>query len=102
VKLELNPDWTGFLSLLISKRVRFVLVGGHTVAVDPTLANAARLREALLAFGFGSDVPSVQELKQLPPGTLGSGLAGDASAFPSLYEGRPQDGVRITRPPTML
>jgi hypothetical protein len=32
------------------------------VFVNPTLANAARLREALLAFGFGSDVPSVREL----------------------------------------
>lgn len=52
MKLQLNPDWTEFLSLLISKRVRFVLVGGHAVAahgeprltedldvfVDPTLA----------------------------------------------------------------
>jgi hypothetical protein len=82
VKLQLNPDWTEFLSLLISKRVRFVLVGGHAVAahgeprltedldvfVDPTSANAARLREALLAFGFGSDVPSVQEL--VVPGSI--------------------------------
>ena len=82
MKLQLNPDWTEFLSLLISKRVRFVLVGGHAVAahgeprltegldvfVDPTLANAARLREALLAFGFGSDVPSVQEL--VVPGSI--------------------------------
>ena len=82
MKLQLNPDWTEFLSLLISKRVRFVLVGGHAVAahgeprltedldvfVNPTLANAARLREALLAFGFGSDVPSVQEL--VVPGSI--------------------------------
>jgi hypothetical protein len=82
VKLQLNPDWTEFLSLLISKRVRFVLVGGHAVAahgeprltedldvfVNPTLANASRLREALLAFGFGSDVPSVQEL--VVPGSI--------------------------------
>jgi hypothetical protein len=76
VKIELNPDWTEFLLLLISKRVRFVLVGGHAVAahgeprltedldvfVEPTLANAKRLREALLAFGFGSDVPAAREL----------------------------------------
>ena len=82
MKLQLNPDWTEFLSLLISKHVRFVLVGGHAVAahgeprltedldvfVDPTLANAARLREALLAFGFGSDVPSVREL--VVPGSI--------------------------------
>lgn len=82
MKLQLNPDWTEFLSLLISKRVRFMLVGGHAVAahgeprltedldvfIDPTLANAARLREALLGFGFGSEVPSVQEL--VVPGSI--------------------------------
>lgn len=82
MKLQLNPDWTEFLSLLISKRVRFVLVGGHAVAahgeprltedldvfVDLTLANAVRLREALLAFGFGSDVPSVDQL--VVPGSI--------------------------------
>jgi hypothetical protein len=82
VKLKLNPDWTEFLSLLVSKRVRFVLVGGHAVAahgeprltedldvfVDPTLANAVRLREALLAFGFGSEVPSVDHL--VVPGSI--------------------------------
>jgi hypothetical protein len=38
------------------------------VFVNPTLANAARLREALLAFGFGSDVPSVREL--VVPGSI--------------------------------
>jgi hypothetical protein len=56
VKIQLNPDWTEFLSLLISKRVRFVLVGAHEVVahggprltevldvfVEPTLANATR------------------------------------------------------------
>ena len=76
MKLQLNPDWTEFLSHLISKRVRFLLVGGHAVAahgeprltedldvfVDPTLANAARLREALSAFGFGNDLPSTRKL----------------------------------------
>jgi len=76
VKLQFNPDWTEFLSLLISKRVRFVLVGGHAVAahgeprltedldvfVEPTLANAVRLREALVAFGFGADAPAAKQL----------------------------------------
>jgi hypothetical protein len=51
-----------------------VLVDGHAVAahgeprltedlhvfVEATSANAARLREALLAFGFGDQVPSVK------------------------------------------
>jgi len=32
VKIELNRDWTEFLSALISRRVRFVIVGGHAVA----------------------------------------------------------------------
>lgn len=82
MKLQLNPDWTEFLSLLISNRVRFVLVGGHAVAahgeprltedldvfVEPTLANAARLREALRAFGFGSEVPSTRQL--VVPGSI--------------------------------
>jgi hypothetical protein len=32
VKVELGPDWTEFLELLTSHRVRFMLVGGHAVA----------------------------------------------------------------------
>jgi hypothetical protein len=76
VKIELNRDWTEFLCALIARRVRFVLVGGHAVAghgqprmtedldvfVEPTLANARRLRDALVAFGFGAVTPSVEEL----------------------------------------
>jgi hypothetical protein len=76
MKIQLGPDWNEFLSLLISKRVRFLLVGGHAVAahgeprltedldvfVDPARANAGRLREALLAFGFGASVPSARAL----------------------------------------
>jgi hypothetical protein len=79
VKIQLSPDWNEFLSLLISKRVRFLLVGGHAVAahgeprltedldvfVDPAQANAGRLREALLAFGFGASVPSARELRDV-------------------------------------
>jgi len=76
VKIELNRDWNEFLSLLISKGVRFLLVGGHAVAghgeprltedldvfVDPTLANAQRLRSALVEFGFGENAPSATRL----------------------------------------
>jgi hypothetical protein len=82
VSVELNHDWTEFLSLLISKRVRFVLVGGHAVAahgeprltedldvfVEPTLANAKRLREALTDFGFGDAVPASEDLAR--PGSI--------------------------------
>jgi hypothetical protein len=32
VKIEIGRDWSEFLRLLISHRVRFVLVGGHAVA----------------------------------------------------------------------
>lgn len=75
---DLNEDWREFLSLLIAHRVRFVLVGGHALAaharprhtedldvfVEPTRANAARLRAALVDFGFGSVAPSVAELAE--------------------------------------
>ena len=76
MKIALNRDWSEFLSLLISMNVRFVLVGGHAVAghgeprltedldlfVEPTPENAARLRQALVAFGFGDTAPSAEEL----------------------------------------
>ena len=78
MKIELNRDWTEFFSGLIAHRVRFVLVGGHAVAghgqprltedldvfVDPTLANGRRLRDALVAFGFGAVAPTVEELSR--------------------------------------
>lgn len=76
MKIELNRDWSEFLSALISRRVRFLLVGGHAVAghgeprltedldvfVEPTLANAQRLRDALCDFGFGATAPSAKDL----------------------------------------
>jgi hypothetical protein len=76
VKIELSRDWTEFLSALIARRVRFVLVGGHAVAghgeprltedldvfVEPTMANARRLRDALVDFGFGNVAPSAEDL----------------------------------------
>lgn len=74
--IELNPDWSEFLRALISRRVRFLLIGGHAVAahgeprvtedldvfVAPSLANARRLRAALVDFGFGSVAPAAEEL----------------------------------------
>jgi Nucleotidyltransferase of unknown function (DUF6036) len=67
----LYKDWNEFLELLTRHRVRFVIVGGHAVAVhaqprhtedldvfvEPTPANARRLRAALAEFGFGSAAP---------------------------------------------
>ena len=76
MKIELNRDWSEFLCALIGRRVRFVLIGGHAVAghgeprftedldvfVEPTLANARRLRAALVDFGFGEGLPSAKDL----------------------------------------
>ena len=76
MKIELNRDWSEFLCALIARRVRFVLIGGHAVAghgeprltedldvfVGPGLANAARLRDALVDFGFGAATPPTAEL----------------------------------------
>jgi hypothetical protein len=75
MRVELNRDWSEFLCALIARRVRFVLVGGHAVAahgeprltenldvlVEPVLANARRLREALVDFGFGDVAQADQE-----------------------------------------
>jgi hypothetical protein len=76
VKIELSRDWTEFLSALISHRVRFVIVGGHAVAghgeprltedldvfVERSPANARRIRETLVSFGFGDVAPTLKEL----------------------------------------
>lgn len=76
MKIELNRDWSEFLSALIARRVRFLLIGGHAVAghgqprltedldvfVEPTLVNAKRLRSALADFGFEAVAPAPEEL----------------------------------------
>ena len=76
MRIELSRDWNEFLSLLTSRRVRFLVVGGHAVAghgeprltedldvfVEPTRANAVRLRRALVEFGFGEAAPSAARL----------------------------------------
>jgi hypothetical protein len=73
---DLYEDWTEFLSLLIAHRVRFVLVGGHAVAVharprhtedldvfvEPTKVNAKRLHDVLAEFGFAAVSPSIADL----------------------------------------
>lgn len=67
----LTSEWREFLSLLISHRVKFVVVGGHAIAVhararttedldvfvEASLSNARRLRAALVDFGFGDAAP---------------------------------------------
>ncbi|HWO24195.1 MAG TPA: hypothetical protein VNO30_35875 [Kofleriaceae bacterium] len=78
MKIELNRDWTEFLCLLISRRVRFLVIGGHAVAghgeprltedldvfVDRAPENAKRLRDALVDFGFGTAAPQPRELSR--------------------------------------
>ncbi|MBV8756111.1 MAG: hypothetical protein JO257_02475 [Deltaproteobacteria bacterium] len=75
MKIELSRDWTEFLTALISHRVRFVIVGGHAVAghgeprltedldvfVERSPANARRLHQALVSFGFAAVVPPAAE-----------------------------------------
>jgi hypothetical protein len=74
----LPKDWSEFLSLLMSHGVRFVVVGGHAVAVhghprftedldvfvEPNMTNASSLREVLSEFGFGNSAPSTELLAE--------------------------------------
>ena len=76
MRVELSRDWNEFLSALISRSVKFVLVGGHAVAahgeprltedldvfVEPSAGNAEALRAALVDFGFGAAAPAASEL----------------------------------------
>lgn len=72
----LSDDWREFLSLLISHRVKYLLVGAHALAVhaqprftldldvfvEASTTNAQKIRAVLEAFGFGSVAPSLEEL----------------------------------------
>jgi len=63
----MNDDWREFLRALSARRVRFVVIGAHALAVlgrvrytqdldvlvEPTAANARRVVGALDDFGFG-------------------------------------------------
>jgi hypothetical protein len=69
-------EWLEFLRLLTRHRVRFLLIGGHAIAVHgqprytedldvfvaATPANARRLRAALVDFGYGAVTPTVDML----------------------------------------
>lgn len=73
---NLATDWKEFLELFLSHHVRFLLVGGHAVAihgrprftedldlfVEASSENATRIRDALRDFGFGDVLPSIEEL----------------------------------------
>jgi hypothetical protein len=80
--MKLHVDFKEFLQLLISNRVRFVVVGAHALAahgrprltgdldvfVDPTRTNARRILAALAEFGFGS--LDLQEEDLSTPGSV--------------------------------
>ncbi len=65
--MSLNDDWREFLHALITRRVRFVVIGAHALAVlgrvrytqdldvfvEPSPKNARRVVAALDDFGFG-------------------------------------------------
>lgn len=66
--MDLSVDWKEFLSLLVSHRVKFLVIGAHALAVhgrprltgdldvwvEPSPVNARRVLGALAEFGFGS------------------------------------------------
>lgn len=76
MRIELNQDWSEFLKLLISHRVKFMIVGGHAVAghgqprltedldifVEASPQNATALHGALKSFGLGRATPSKTDL----------------------------------------
>ena len=72
--LGLHPDFRAMLSCFAKCRCRFVVIGGQAMAaagrprytrdldvlVEPTVANARRVAEALIAFGFPSHADAVR------------------------------------------
>jgi hypothetical protein len=75
-------DWSEFIDCLIRRRVRFIIVGAHALAVlgrprhtgdldvlvDPTSANARRLSSALRDFGFEGAADVAHEMAR--PGKM--------------------------------
>ncbi len=93
---NLHDDWREFLSLMISKRVKFLLLGGHAVSVhahprvtedldvfvEVSALNARRLRDVLIDFGFGESAPTIDELAT--EGKRASGRAKDLADLVAL------------------
>ena len=71
----LPPDFKEFIELMISNRVRFVMIGGYAYnlyrnpratgdidfIVDLDAENETRIRQTLTDFGFGSTLPSEKQ-----------------------------------------
>lgn len=76
--MALQTDLSEFLALLISRKVDFIIVGGHAVAfhghprytgdidifVRPAAENAKLVMDALAAFGFGDLAISIDDLSK--------------------------------------
>jgi hypothetical protein len=73
VKVEFGRDWSEFLRLLISHRVRFVLVGGHAVAGH----GEPRLTEDLDVF-----IAPAIKLQHLNTGLLNNRLTAESYRTP--------------------
>lgn len=77
--MEFQPDFKELLELLSEKGVEYLIIGGYAVAfhgaprftgdldiyIHPTLENAERMMEALIAFGFGDLDLSVEDFTNL-------------------------------------
>ena len=77
--MTFHPVFSEFLSTFVSHRVRFLVVGGHALAVhgrprytddldvwvDPTQANAKRVVAALKALGYDGDALHADEFSTL-------------------------------------
>ena len=76
--MALQTDLSEFVALLISRKVEFLVVGGHAVAfhghprytgdidifVRPTVENGKLVMDALVAFGFGALAISIDDLSK--------------------------------------
>ncbi len=76
--MELHGEWSAFLSLLNSNRVRFLVVGAHALAahgqprftgdldvfIERSPRNAKAVRKTLYEFGFEERAVSTEELQQ--------------------------------------
>lgn len=74
--MDLPPDWSEFISLLLRHRVRFLLIGAHALAihgrpratldldlfVEASRANARRVGAVLAEFGFAESAAQWQHL----------------------------------------
>ena len=109
--MKLPRDWIDLLESLCSRRVRFLVVGAHALAVhgrpratgdldlfvEPTRENAVRLGQALMAFGFPGLAASAQEFSK--PDRMAT-LAKDRRDAATDERSLPQIAASAERSPT--